>query len=184
MLTIHFSLFGESDIPALLSCIQTPRDLRAWSGSVFSYPLTEEQIQRHLDEISAAGSSSMAIKAVTADGRLVGYGELCKIRQGESAMIRRLLVRGGEFRRCGIGRGLVEHLLSLAFEEFNLHRVYLGVFDWNQPAIDLYTACGFQPEGSWREHVLMDGSFHTLNWMALLRPPTFPNPSARGCTGE
>ena len=169
MLSIQFSPFQESDIPTLLSCIENHTDLRAWSGSVFTYPLTEAQIRKHFEDIRLGGSSNIAIKATTADGLLVGYGELCKIKRGESAMIRRLIVRGGEFRRRGIGRQLAEHLLSLAFGQFDLHRVYLGVFDRNQPAIDLYTACGFQAEGCWREHVLMDGSFHTLNWMGILR---------------
>jgi len=62
-------------------------------------------------------------------------------------------------RRRGFGRRAVDEMLSLAFGNLGLHRVYVNVFDFNKPAREFFKACGFREEGLLREAVFKRGKF-------------------------
>lgn len=68
----------------------------------------------------------------------------------------------------GLGKTLLEHVMSRAFVHHRAHRLWLDVFDTNTRARRLYAVCGFQEEGAMREAVLRDGEYHTLVLMSLL----------------
>ena len=52
-----------------------------------------------------------------------------------------------DFQRIGIGRQLVEELLTWARHNHQIEKVFLNVFATNQGAIKLYTDLGFKIEG-------------------------------------
>ena len=60
-------------------------------------------------------------------------------------------------------------LLHKAFYELGLHRVYLSVYADNERAIRLYEKCGFQLEGEFREHFLVDGKRQNWKWYGILK---------------
>ncbi len=68
----------------------------------------------------------------------------------------------------GVGRMLLEHVMSRAFVHHRAHRLWLDVFDTNARARRVYEAYGFREEGVMREAVLRDGEYHTLVLMSLL----------------
>jgi diamine N-acetyltransferase len=68
----------------------------------------------------------------------------------------------------GVGRMLLEHVMSRAFLHHRAHRLWLDVFDTNTRARRVYEAYGFREEGVMREAVLRDGEYHTLVLMSLL----------------
>jgi len=69
-------------------------------------------------------------------------------------------------RGLGIGTKAVKELLSIGFNDLNLHRIWLGVFKSNENAIRCYRKCGFDiygeekealwKEGKWVNRVLME----------------------------
>lgn len=65
-------------------------------------------------------------------------------------------------RGKGIATKAVELLLKKAFEEMNLHRIYLTVLADNIPAIRLYERCGFVFEGELRDHLFLNGRY--ISW--------------------
>ena len=69
----------------------------------------------------------------------------------------------------GIARIATRLILKKAFEEFELHRVYLNVLSDNEPAIRLYEKCGFRFEGESRECLLKDEKYVNLKWYGILR---------------
>jgi len=54
-----------------------------------------------------------------------------------------------EWRGKGIGKALLMHLAGIAVET-GCGRFEWSVLDWNQPAIDVYKACGAQIMEEWR----------------------------------
>lgn len=77
----------------------------------------------------------------------------------------------GEKERWGQGYGTdaIRTLLRFAFEELNLNRVQLDVFDFNERARRCYRRCGFREEGILRQAHYTEGRYHDVVRMAILR---------------
>lgn len=71
-------------------------------------------------------------------------------------------------RRSGAGRAAVEDLLDFAFDTLGLHRIYVRVFAFNEPARKFFRACGFHDEGIDREAVFKRAEFHDVYRLAIL----------------
>lgn len=69
----------------------------------------------------------------------------------------------------GIASEATTKILSYAFYELELHKVYLYVKLSNKRAIKFYKKYGFKEEGRFIDHIMEnDGNFETLMWMAFL----------------
>jgi diamine N-acetyltransferase len=69
----------------------------------------------------------------------------------------------------GYGADAIHTLLSLAFQEMNLHRVYLRVDANNARGIGCYDKVGFRRDGTLREVVFKEGAYHDQHVMSILR---------------
>nr|WP_308742750.1 GNAT family protein [uncultured Anaerocolumna sp.] len=68
----------------------------------------------------------------------------------------------------GIGKAALTMILRYAFDELNLHRVFLQVFSFNQRAINLYEKIGFKQEGQLRQALYRGGNWHDIIVMGIL----------------
>ena len=69
----------------------------------------------------------------------------------------------------GYGQEAMSLLLPYEFEELNLHRIQLTVFEYNERAIALYEKLGFRREGAHREAMLREGRRYDMYLYGLLR---------------
>jgi len=69
----------------------------------------------------------------------------------------------------GYGTEAVSLLLKHAFNDLNLHRVYLHVFNTNTRALHVYEKIGFEIEGMLREAVYIDGKYIDVAVMRIMR---------------
>jgi RimJ/RimL family protein N-acetyltransferase len=69
----------------------------------------------------------------------------------------------------GVAFKSTKEILRIAFEDLNLHRVYLNVIEENERANNFYKKCGFVFEGKFREHLDIRGDLKNLNWYSLLK---------------
>ncbi len=68
--------------------------------------------------------------------KVIGHISLGKIdRINKSARIGKVLVGDTSMRGKSIGKKMMEAVLNVAFVQLKLHRVSLGVFDFNSAAI-------------------------------------------------
>lgn len=74
-----------------------------------------------------------------------------------------------EFWGKGYGTDAMQVLLRYAFEELNLNRVNLNVFEYNERAQKSYLKCGFVEEGRARKSMLRDGKRWDIVFMGVLR---------------
>ncbi len=69
----------------------------------------------------------------------------------------------------GYGTDATRTMLRFAFEELNLHRVELEVFDENARARRCYEKVGFRYEGTRRQAAFFEGRYHDSHLMSILR---------------
>ncbi|MDO4988578.1 MAG: GNAT family protein [Synergistes sp.] len=83
-------------------------------------------------------------------------------RNAEYAITTRVCAQG-----TGAAFNATFNILKYAFEELNLHRVYLNVLEENGRANAFYRKCGFVYEGQFKDHLYLRGEYKNLNWYAM-----------------
>ena len=73
------------------------------------------------------------------------------------------------FHGLGIGTRASKILLTKAFNELGLERVYLTVLADNTHAKHMYERCGFVKEGTLRKHVFKNGEYHDWDLYGVLK---------------
>ena len=72
-----------------------------------------------------------------------------------------------------IGKGYAKEasrlILKYAFDELQLNKVYLKVFEDNNRAIGVYKKLGFSMEGMLRQDIFKQGAFHNVIEMSFLK---------------
>lgn len=163
--------FTPTDFSQLIDWVSDERLMKEWSGSMFSFPLTEAGLTWYIEDSNNVEDPSVFIyKAVeSATGTTVGHISLGGISQRDRAgRITRVLVGNSTARRRGICQGMVKALLRIGFEDLKLHRISLGVYDFNHAAINCYLKAGFQQEGVMRDVVRHGDDYWSLIEMGIL----------------
>ncbi len=73
-------------------------------------------------------------------------------------------------RGDGLGTALMQEIVTVAFDRFGLHRLQLGVYDFNAGAIACYQRVGFVIEGRLRDSTRGSAGYWNGYVMALLEP--------------
>jgi RimJ/RimL family protein N-acetyltransferase len=81
------------------------------------------------------------------------------------------LMVAASHRRLGIGRALLERAVVWSLAN-GVRKIELHVFPWNEAAIALYEAFGFEREGYRKAHYLRDGEYVDAILMAYALPPS------------
>jgi RimJ/RimL family protein N-acetyltransferase len=161
--------FEREDCERLLSWVDdSPEFLVQWAGTRFTYPLTLDQLEAYWESAQGNETDRLIFKAVNECGEVVGHIELSLIDHvHRSAHVSRVLVAPA-WRGKGIGRQLIREILRVGFEELHLHRIDLGVFDFNHSAIRCYEQAGFVREGLLRECRKVGDRYWNLVRMSIL----------------
>ena len=80
-----------------------------------------------------------------------------------------IMIGEKEYWGRGFGTDAMLTLLRFAFQQMNLHKVTLGVFEFNERALAMYTKLGFVEEGRFREDLFQDGRYWDLIRLSILR---------------
>ncbi|MES2767083.1 MAG: GNAT family protein [Bacteroidota bacterium] len=169
---IKLETFKKEDFQQLIDWIDNDRLMTNWAGALFSFPLTEDSLDWYIQDTNdMKNSDTFVFKAVeTATGQTVGHISIGSISwKNKSARVSRVLVGNTEKRGRGICQGMINAILKLGFEGLELHRITLGVYDYNKAAIRCYEKCGFKTEGVMRDSFrYQDTEYWTLVEMGIL----------------
>jgi RimJ/RimL family protein N-acetyltransferase len=117
------------------------------------------------------GSFSLAIDS--AEGEYLGGIGLMHIdRRNRSAEVGIVIARPDDWGQ-GLGTEAMMLILRHAFEEMNLHRVQLRVYDFNERGMKSYAKIGFVEEGRLREALIRHGKRHDVLIMGILAEEFF-----------
>lgn len=167
---VELKYFERSDFKQFIDWINSPKFLLQWGGPAFEYPLTENQLERYIENANNDKSETLVYKVSDKEtGDIIGHISLGKIdRKNKSARVGKVLVGDKNTRGKGIGQQMIKEILRIAFDELQLHRVSLGVFDFNVSAIACYEKAGFIKEGLHRDSRKNGNEYWSLWEMSIL----------------
>jgi RimJ/RimL family protein N-acetyltransferase len=163
--------FVQSDFQQLINWVDSEELLIQWSGSLFSFPLTIRSLEWYVRDTNVINESDAFVyKAVeTETGNVVGHISLGGLSwKNRSSRISRVLVGKDDRHQKGIGQQMTKAALNIGFEELGLHRISLGVYENNKPALNTYLKCGFNIEGVSRDILWYNNEYLSMVEMAIL----------------
>ena len=80
-----------------------------------------------------------------------------------------IMIGEAQYRDKGYGTDTMLTLVRFGFEQMNLHKISLGVFEFNARGYAVYKKVGFVEEGRRREEIYQDGRYWDVIWMSMLR---------------
>lgn len=151
---VKLEYFNEDDFDQLIEWMNSEHLITNWAGSLFKYPLTHDSLKWYIKDTNDLHKSDAYVyKAIdTGTGKTIGHISLGGISEKNKAgRISRVLVGNTEDRGKGYCTGMIDAILKIGFEKLALHRISLGVYDFNRSAIRCYEKCGFVKEGLTRD---------------------------------
>ncbi|MBI4322608.1 MAG: GNAT family N-acetyltransferase [Chloroflexi bacterium] len=133
-----------------------------------TYPVSMAQEQAIIER-QTASSDDLYLAIEAENGQHIGSTGLHRINRRCLNAELRIAIGEKEYWGKGYGTDAVKALSAFGFDQMNLHKVYLYVFDFNLRGIACYRRCGFRQEGAWREHHYYGGKYCDVLTMGLLR---------------
>jgi RimJ/RimL family protein N-acetyltransferase len=103
------------------------------------------------------------------DGVHIGHCGLHRGRPEDRHAELGIMIGEKEYWNRGYGTDTMLTLVRFAFEQMNLNKVSLGVFETNDRAQAVYRKTGFVEEGRAREDYYQDGRYWDVVRMSVLR---------------
>jgi RimJ/RimL family protein N-acetyltransferase len=135
---------------------------------LFSIDKNKEWFEKNLVEEQKDDELFLLIQTLE-DDRTIGLIGLDGIRWTHGDAWIGIGLGDREYWGKGYGTDAMRILLRYAFEELNLHRLSLSVFEYNPRAIRSYEKVGFIVEGSARKFLNRDGQRYDMLFMGILR---------------
>jgi len=134
---IYLENFEKKDYSELIDSVKNAKDLMQFGGPEFTFPLTENQIDKTLSD-----KNRIAFRVADVSNRnTIGH---CEIYFYDGfAKLGRILIMDQNQRGKGIGEQMVTLLLQYIFENRKERNIELNVFDFNIGAQKCYEKVGF-----------------------------------------
>ncbi len=139
---------------------------------LFSVKKYKEWMEKGLER-EGSNEMMLAIRRLD-DEALIGFIGLFNLFQQHGDTLVAIAIGERKYWSKGYGTDAMRVMLQYAFDELNLRRVGLIVFEYNPRAIRSYEKAGFKPEGRVRGAMLRDGQHWDFLYMGILREEWLP----------
>ena len=129
--------FTPKDFSRLIHWVGTKRELIQFAGDLFTFPLSEDQLQEYLSQKKLAPKKIIH----TESGEVIGHCELNFLI--EHPRLSRILIGNKQKRGRGYETKIIQLMIDAIQKEIPTKQVELRVFGYNTYAIKLYKKEGF-----------------------------------------
>ena len=143
------------------------REVTLWLTSP-RYPVSRKTEQQSIEESPTNSFGDVRLAIETKDGNHIGEINLHRINPEDRKAGLGIMIGEKDHWSNGYGTDAINTLLAFAFDEMNLHRVFLHAFADNEHAIGCYQRCGFREEVRLRQEVYQDGRYYNVVVMGVL----------------
>jgi RimJ/RimL family protein N-acetyltransferase len=124
---------------------------------------------------SLKSKSHVNLAIGTKDGKHVGSVSLENINTDHNRATFGIFIGDKKYWNQGLGSEAGRLIINYGFRKLKLHRIELGVLEYNPRAMKVYKHLGFKKEGVKREHILFKGKYYDDIHMGLLRKEWLKN---------
>lgn len=161
--------YRTDDLPWIRQWVNDPEIVRQLSD-IFLYPHPEQSTEAFLDAMLDGSSDSKGfVIADPASEAYIGQVNLDSIDWKNRVGTVGIVIGSTEQMGLGYGTEAMKLLVRFAFQEMNLNRLELQVYDFNERAIRSYSNCGFVEEGRLRERQYKNGKYLDVVQMGILK---------------
>ena len=157
---VTLRLVDHDDIDAIMEYWNT-YETRRFLLHFIPYNRSQEKdwISRVITEASDAKDYTFAI-VENAGGKFLGSCSLMNIDWIYRSASAGIAIHNPENHGKGYGTEALVALLKFGFDHLNLHRIELGVFEYNERAKHVYEKIGFTEIGRKRKYIFFEGMYY------------------------
>ena len=143
--------------------------MRFLSGRYQYSLLAEENWMRERTATAMGWGPNVGFAIETKDGRHIGNTGLHDPSPENRSADLGIMIGEKDCWGRGYGTDALRTLVRFGFDEMNLNRIALDVYDFNARAIASYRKCGFIEEARRRQDIYREGRYVDVVMMSLLR---------------
>jgi RimJ/RimL family protein N-acetyltransferase len=155
---IKLEKFTDLDFERLINWIEDEEILVQFSGPIFKFPLTKEQLNEYLHSEKIVSFKVVNIET----NEVIGHSEIYK-SDNNKVKLCRILIGDKNQRGKGFGKEIINELVKYSYEKMNAETIELNVYDWNKSAIICYEKTGFEINPNRFSEIEVNGA----KWISL-----------------
>lgn len=137
--------------------------------NAFLYPISRVEEEKFLERVMSRNDTEKNLVIETKEGVYIGQISLHKIDWKNNNAELGIIIGNKEYWGKGYGTETIKILLHHAFNQMNLYKIYLRVFELNKRGIRCYEKCGFKEEGRLRQNYFYNGKYYDVILMGILK---------------
>ena len=133
----------------------------------FEKPVTEEEMKTCIT-VNHRSEDSAWFTITDLDGNILGETGLLRMFPAWHQTDLTIIIPDPEMQRKGYGTEAIRIMLDMAFREYRMHRVSIGVVGLNTDALKFYEKIGFRQEGILEEAYYWNDEYSDFIMMRIL----------------
>ena len=133
----------------------------------FEKPTTEEEMKTCIN-VNHKSKDSVWFTITNLDGNIIGETGLLRMFPAWHQTDLTIIIPDPKMQHKGYGTEAIRIMLDMAFHEYEMHRVSIGVVGLNTDALEFYKKIGFKQEGILEEAYYYNNEYSDFVMMRIL----------------
>lgn len=162
---VYLRPIEPEDLETIRHWVNDP-DTRTMIGEFL--PMSRAAQREWLERVYQDKQRVWFVFALLKDNKIIGDGGFLRIDHVWRTADISIEIGEQDVQGMGYGSEIMQLMLNYGFGTLNLHRIALGVFDFNEQAIRFYEKMGFRREGVMRDGYFCNHAYHDVIMMSML----------------